>query len=230
MADLEEALNEAMLLGHRQVLKDALGDLLGVDIQRVLRYLGDPSTYAMTTGQGEVTIGPFANIFSQTRFREIVGDMTGVVIPKVSAKAWEKRVQAIRKLAEDTEARDASHPAQEARRWMVDYLIDRGVRDNKEWKVAARARYPYRSERWISVFLEDFTRWLEVNRSVTLTSHQGGRKMRQIGAELDKVNIHIGTTRTSRSCWVLPEGFQAEPSTGRERARREAREREEEGE
>ena len=70
-------------------------------------------------------------------------------------------------------------------------------------------------------FLVAFQRWLEVNWSAALSSHEGGRQMREAGAKPGKVNITVGNTRTSWSCWELPVGFNALPSAHtRERAGR----------
>ena len=44
---------------------------------------------------------------------------TGVMIPSVSKKIWEQRVQAMLLACEEIEVGDASHPAQETRLWLA---------------------------------------------------------------------------------------------------------------
>ena len=190
---------------QEEVLKDTLASLFRVDITRVVKYLGDPPVYYMETEQGNITLGTIERIYSQTKFREAVGAATDVVIPSVSKGAWEKRVQAILLLREEVDVGDASHPVQQARAWVTDYLLERGIREEDEWERAAQARYPFRESNQVHIFLEDLLRWLEVNRSIAMSPHEGGRRMRQIGAKPRRINITVGKTRTTRSCWELPE-------------------------
>ena len=59
----------------------------------------------------------------------------------------------------------------------------------------------------IRIFLEDFSKWLEVNRNRNMDSHTLGRRMRQVSARPDKVNVYVGGGRTTRSVWVLIDEF-----------------------
>ncbi len=161
----------------------------------------------MYTLQGNITIGAIDRIYSQSKFREMVGAATNIVIPKVAGAAWEKRIQAILRLAEDVDVGDASHPVQETRTWIMDYLIERYVRDEEEREKAALVRYPYMKDGLIRIFLEDFSKWLDVNFGKKLDSHELARKMRRIGGEPDHINLTIGGARTSRNCWKLPDSF-----------------------
>ena len=192
---------------EEEVLRDSLAILLGVDINRVVKYLGDPPVYYMDTDQGGITIGTVDKIYSQTKFREAVGAATNVVVPKVSEPAWEKRIQAILLLCEEVDVGDASHPAQETRTWIMDYLIERYIRSEDEWEEAVQRLVPFLMDGLIRIFLEDFSKWLEANRNRNLDSHALGRRMRQVSARPDKVNVYVGGGRTTRSVWVLTDEF-----------------------
>ena len=188
------------------VLKNTLASLFGVDIIRVIKYTGDPPVYYMETLQGNITIGQIDRIYSQAKFRELVGAATNIVIPQVSRRDWEKRVQAILLVCEEVDVGDASHPTQQAHTWVTDYLMDRGVRE-EDWEKAAQSHYPFIREERVRIFMEDFRRWLDVKRNTVLNPHEAGRRLRQMGAEPDKVNVIVGNRRTSRGCWELPQEF-----------------------
>ena len=209
---MEEALFHAPEVDSK-VLKDSLDRLFKVDITRIVRYLGDPPIYYMYTEQGEITIGPIANIYSQRRFRETVMAVTSVVIPRVSGAAWESRVQAILTLCEDEDLGDASHPDNETSTWIHDYLIERYIRSEDEWEKAAARRYPFIIGNRIRIFLDDLNRWLDGTMGKKLEGTALPQRLRRIKAETERVHLQVGGSRTTRSVWVLPEAFQPPEGT-----------------
>ena len=70
-----------------EVLKDCLSTLFGVDIIRIIKYLGVPPGYYMETKQGNITIGNIDKILSQPKFREAVMSVTNVVVPRCPARS-----------------------------------------------------------------------------------------------------------------------------------------------
>ena len=146
MAQAQEQLEEALLLrpeDHPEVLKAELKTLFGVDITRIVKYLGDPPIYYMYTEQGNITLGKIENIMSQERFRALTAAATEVVIPSVSKRIWEQRVQAMLRACEEIEVGDASHRAQETRLWLAEYLLKKPPREEDEWEKAAEAKQPF---------------------------------------------------------------------------------------
>ena len=76
----QEQLNETLLQppeDEAEVLKDNLAVLFGVDITRIVKYLGDPPIYYMYTEQGNITLGKIGNLISQERFRGLAAAATG---------------------------------------------------------------------------------------------------------------------------------------------------------
>ena len=193
---------------EEEVLKDNFRDLFGVDIKRVVKYLGDPPFYHMYTEQGDITLGTIDKIYSQAKFREAVGAATDIVIAKVSGTIWDKRIQAILQLCEPVDVGDASHPAQETRTWVHDYLIDRYVREEEDRDKAIERRFPYLEDGLIRIFLEDLSKWLDVTLVKKMDTHTLGRRMRMIHAAPERVNVRIAGARTTRSVWILPDEFQ----------------------
>ena len=165
-----------------EVLKDCLSTLFGVDIIRIIKYLGDPPGYYMETKQGNITIGNIDKIPSQPKFREAVMSVTNVLVPKVSGRVWDQRIQAILSACEDIEGGDANHLALETRRWVEDYLLEKPPRE-EDWEKAVSAKIPFVRKRATYMFVEDFQRWLELNVNLQLDDHEIGRRLRQIGME-----------------------------------------------
>ena len=83
-------------------------------------------------------------------------------------------------------------------------------------KVPTDRGSPFMKEGLIRIFLEDFGKWLEVNRGKNLESRALGKaRLGQVGAEAKMINVGIGEARTTKSVWVLPEIFQPHSRTTR---------------
>ena len=164
---------------------------------------GDPPGYYMETSQGNITLGGIDKIYSQTRFRQAVGAVSGIVIQKVPGKIWEQRVQAILSACEEIEVGDASHPRRATRRWVEDYLLDKPPRE-QDWEKAVGPKSPFVKYGVTHMFIDDFRRWLELPGGRQLGKYHICRRLRQVGMEPKQVNAHISGARTTRTAWVVP--------------------------
>ena len=211
MAQVQEQLKETLLHppdDETEVLMDNLAKLFGVDITRIVKYLEDPPIYYMHTEQGNITLGKIGNVMSQEKFRGLAAAATGVVIPSVSKRIWEQRVQAMLRACEKVEVGDASHPAQETRLWLAKYLLKKPPREGEEWEKAAEARQPFVRHGRVYVFIDDLQKWLKLAMGNQMTAPALGIRLRLCMAQRKQVNIPIGKTRTPRTtrvCWMLSE-------------------------
>ena len=208
MAQAQEQLKETLLQppdDETEVLMDNLSTLFGVDITRIVKYLGDPPIYYMYTEQGDITLGKIENVMSQERFRALTAAATEVVIPSVSKKIWEQRVQAMLRACEKVEVGDASHLAQETNAWLAKYLLKKPPREDDEWEKAAEAKQPFVRHGRVHVFIDDLRKWLELAMGNQMTKNALGSRLRLCMAQQKQVNIWIGNTRTTRACWMLSE-------------------------
>ena len=195
---------QSLAAGLGAVQGDSLATLFGVDIIRIIKYLGDPSVYCMETKQGKVTIGGIERIYSQPKFRQSVGEATRIVIPTVSGKVWDQRVQAILQACEEVEAGDVSHPMRETRRWVTEYLLEKPPRE-EDWERAAATKSPFVKQGITHLFIDGLRRWLECTVGLLLDDHKIGRRLREIRMDPRQVNVHVGGKRTTRTAWVVPE-------------------------
>ena len=181
---------------------------------------GRQPTYVLSTQQGDITIGPISSLTSQKKSLDRILETTGVVVPVVSRAVWRQCLQGLMLICEKVPVGDAIRSAQEikveTRTWLHDYITYRGVREEEEWEKVARGwanaadrGSPFMKEGLICIFLEDFGKWLEVNRGENLESRALGKpRLGRVGAEAKPINVGIGEARTTKSVWVLPETFQ----------------------
>ena len=191
----QEQLNETLLQqpeDEAEVLKDNLTRLLGVDITRIVKFVGDPPIYYMYTGQGNITLGKIGNLISQESFRGLVAAATGVLIPSVNKRTWEQRVQAMLIACEEIEVGDASHPIRETRLWLAEYLLEKRPREEGEWEKAAEAKQPFVRHGRTHIFMDDLRRWLDVATGNQMTSHALGQRLRLCNAQPEQINVRIG--------------------------------------
>ena len=211
MAQAQEQLSQTLLHppdDETEVLMDNLAKLFGVDITRIVKYLGDPPIYYMYTKQGDIILGEISSITSQTKFQNLVAAATDVWIPAVSRKAWDQRIQAILLVCEPIDVGDASHLAQETNAWLAKYLLKKPPREGEEWEKAAEARQPFVRHGRVYVFIDDLQKWLKLAMGNQMTAPALGIRLRLCMAQRKQVNIPIGKTRTPRTtrvCWMLSE-------------------------
>ena len=213
---VEEALIRALYTPPKdqaEVLKENLSTLFGVDILRIVKYLGDPPSYCMETQQGNVPIGTIDQITSQGKFTHAVSMATNKVIPGVSSRVWKQHVQAILTACEEIEAEDASHPARQTRRWLEEYLLEKPPR-TEEWEKAVATKSPYEKDGRLFIFIADFQKWLDNRTATQLGNHAIGRRFRQVGVDREHVNVRIGAARTTRTCWHIPKEILPRRSRG----------------
>ena len=158
-----------------EVLMDNLAKLFGVDITRIVKYLGDPPIYYMYTEQGNITLGKIENLMSQERFRALTAAATEVVIPSVGKKIWEQRVQAMLLACEQTPVGDASHPAQETNAWLEEYLLEKPPREGMNGRRPRRPSDPSSStERSTSSWTTSGGGWISTSASRLPRTPLGG--------------------------------------------------------
>ena len=189
----------------REVLKDTLAKSLGFRINRMLKYTGDPSVYWMHTDQGDIRIGKISNITNAQNFRNIVAEITGLIIPRFNGQAWDIRAQALLKLCEPVDVGDASVPEQQMREWLERYLASRNVTDEDGMAAAISQRTPFQHDGRIHILLDDLRSWIKIRAGTDLSSHEVASRLHQAGAESKQVNIMIDGKRTSRHCWRIPQ-------------------------
>ena len=202
----QERLSEALASDSedkKDVLLESLSELFGVEIRRIVKYRGDPPIYLLSTGQGDITLGPIAKVINQNSFRSAVAAATGRLPPKCKDPVWDKRAQAILNSCEEEELGEASDPVTETWAWLEGYLSERAVLDDVN--EAAAGRLPFVRDGSTHIFADDFRRWVEFNANFRVTSHAMGQRLQRSGAVPKVVKVTAGGRPTTRYCWLLKE-------------------------
>ena len=218
MGFAKEQLDEILLLppeNSEEALRDVLTVLLGIDIIQGVRDGGDKPRYHLHTEQGNVELGPMANVTGRKRCTDRIGDITKVVPPFVSLAQWRNYAQAIVSLCSKNEAvgdgRASDEKAQQSSSMLTTltaYLADRGVRDGMRCESEDESYQPFVNGKKRCITTHDLAAWLGINRGEQPDKEYLWRQLKLVGAESGTENIYIGVGRTSRGVWILPEDFQ----------------------
>ena len=208
-----EWIREATESGEDQGCGDVwkrMSALIDIEIHRLVKYAGDPSTYWLSTSRGDITIGKIDNLTSQTKFTNLVADATGKMINPCKPYQWRQRVQIMLNACEVQDVGNASHPVTETRAWLGEYLLEHAPGEDPE--AAAIAKATFVIGRTVYIFAERFSQWVEHHHNEKMSSHVISRRLKMCEAVAEKVNIRVNGKRTSRGCWALPEDIMDEVS------------------
>ena len=204
-AQAQERLEEVLAGNSKQrseLLRQNLTTLLGVDIIRMVKYLGDPPWYWMETPKGSITIGQIHKLRNQTTFCDAIAATTGIVVRTAKESVWRKRLQALLDSCEEVEVGQASSPAAETQAWLEEYLTEKTIGDNLEH--ATTVKGPFLKDGNVYIFNDAFRKWVDLNAGINLDSHTMGRRLRLCGALPEMMNMTVNEHRTTRNCWRLP--------------------------
>ena len=200
---LDEAL-ESKEPNRNDVIRESLTTLFGVEIRRIVKYLGDPPIYWMSTAQGDITLGQISSITSQQKFRNLVAAATNVIIPKCPPDKWDKRAQAILYACQQVSLGDASHPAEETKEWLRGYLLQKPPVEDRDQANSANA--PFSMAEYTYFFLDPFRRHVEFEADTKIKRPDMAQRLRQCLIEPETVHFNATQGRTTRNCWKISPG------------------------
>ena len=191
----------------KEAVRRVLCKSFGLEKLEIIRDIGNPPIYHMRTNLGDITIGRIDNITSQTKFRNVVAECTGIMIPKLTKQSeWDDRAQALLDITEDADLGEASHPKQETQAWLDRYLSTYTIRPEEEMEQAVSQGNPfYRKER-THIIIDDFRKWLKREVGEEPSKHTLSRRLKDVGLVHKRVHVDpTGEKDTTRSCWIMPE-------------------------
>lgn len=209
-----ERMNKRSLEDHNEpdTLREKIREALGLEakIERVVRTTSTPPHYRIVTDGGTVHLGPSSRwAVRGTEFSAAFLDSLHVMptLPRGEARA--SLFSKIVRVAEEEDIGAEATTGGQMRSWLTQYLSQRPPVATLD--EAAPSEYPYRDGDGRTVmFGGSFTRWLWLQHQEKLSGVEFGRRMREVNAEPDKVNVSIDKVRTSRSVWVLAAEPEAE--------------------
>jgi len=161
-----------------RVIED-VSTLLGLDVRRVVRFVGDPPTYRVWIGERSISVGSVETLLSPRKFRAIVADLAGQVIRSFKQADWDPVAQALLRACEDQDLGDQSTPEGSVGELLAAYLAAHKVCGNLN--EAITLRQPTMHNGRVVVFLDDLRRWLRVERDERSGPKELARRLRSAG-------------------------------------------------
>lgn len=214
--DASEALDEAVedlksaqasgdddeVRDRRREAMGTIGRQLGLEIQRIIKYLSDPPTFAMVTPTHVIDLGDVRGVLNANNLLASVAAATGHMIPRYRQGQWDRIAQAMLDSCEEQDVGMEATDAGQVYVWLTEYLFSRPPLDDLEEAVIGD--YPYRNGADIRVFARSLRQWLWASRGERVEPRRLGRLLRSFGCTPMKMNITVEGTRTSRQAWALP--------------------------
>jgi|TARA_Y100000310_G_scaffold340907_1_gene438264 hypothetical protein len=187
---------------------DSLSQVYGVGFSRVTKYVGEPTTWVITTELGQIT-GGIDMLMKQDSFRRAMAEATDVLLPKCGPTIWEARAQMLLTAARhDTLGDDATVRGQ-IESWLIEYIAFAPTAPADFEDATVLAGDPFYRNGRLHIVGEGFRLWLLRVRMERPTAAKRGLMLRLIEAEPAKVTaVRPDGRPTSRSVWMLPMGFE----------------------
>jgi hypothetical protein len=193
----------------RAALLADLSAALGTEVLGLLRYPGDPPTFTLKLGAGDITLGAADWVLSFRAVRLAVASTVGVLLDPMRNHEWLPLARTLLSLAETQDLGDYGSNARMTRNWLLAYIRQRGVAESVE--AGIRGRMPFDGPHHRTyIRLEDFSRWIKVEGDVP-SSRVLARWLREAGC----VPWTVGYTdtrgrRTTAGAWRIASDLMVE--------------------
>lgn len=182
-----------------------LSEQLGVPIQKVIRYRnsGEGNNYTITVAGVEVDVASIEDIESQTKFRRLIYDHTGIRPLPFKPMEWHNFLNHFSRIWEDVDGSMASKRSNYTA-YIEHYLTtgSSGVADESAWQDACLRGDPFMLDghTWVPTF--GLLRHILTQCNDKLTTKQLCLQLIRLGFEHDqkKLRNRKGTS-TTRGCW-----------------------------
>tara|TARA_Y100000310_G_scaffold336739_1_gene422089 strand:- start:290 stop:2011 length:1722 start_codon:yes stop_codon:yes gene_type:complete len=194
--------------------------LLGFNIRRVLKFLGDPPQYRLVLEQGTIHLGGVESILNSAKFRASIAAVSGHLIRRFRADRWDPVAQAILQSVEDLDLGADSTAEGVVYEWLGEYMTQH--RPSTERQEAISVREPFFDPDGVAAFfLSEFRSWLAFHRDERLGRRQIATLLRSAGCSPRVVAYtrESDGLRTSVQVWTSPVGVSAHLPNVRETSR-----------
>ena len=212
-AEANERIMERVAVGKpaegysRSTKGDIMHDVsvrLGIqnEIVRIVRMVGDPSTYRLELAdETVVTLGAIRNLSRPDLFRDAMLDAAGCSIPMFKASTWQPIAQVIRAAAEDEHLGADSSIVGLVEEWLKDYIGDGVAQDVAE---GVSVGWPFVHEESLHIRVVDMRAWLRVSGDPVGRGKLAGM-LKTYGGVSTRIDFTSVTTgkRTSTMAWQV---------------------------
>jgi hypothetical protein len=200
-----------------------LSMLLALDVERVIQRGLDPANYAIQTkDHGEIHIGGGEILLSATKARVKLIEKTGIYLPKMKAKDWERVVALVIRLAELEEMGEGQRAAQ-ALSWIESYFLTqaRSQPESREGLATSLATndWSFIWENVVYIRVQHFSQYLFKTLGEKVSTQNLTVRIAEVGWKAHEFRYRDETgTRKRINTWIeaCPKAPQEEEEGGQE--------------
>jgi hypothetical protein len=189
---------------RRRAILQGLTSVFGVQITRIIKYVGEPAVYALETTLGDVQLGKVDGLIEQPKLRNSVASVTGRFLPPISGRKWPLVAQALLDACESIDRGEDATVRGTVSEWLRSYLAERSIHPTLE--EADEGREPFFDAGAVAIFSTDLRRWLQVRQIEHVTQCELTADLRAFGAEPEVLKTVVKGRASTRSVWKLPAG------------------------
>lgn len=202
----QEALSQIDPAQKRVYVLDALTRIYGVAISRIVKYLGDPPTFVLTTTRGAVS-GPIDVLMNQQNLRKAFAETAHVVVPKAKGPHHDERVQAMLDVAEEEEIGDEATNVGQAESWIRRFLEQSPPASRVFEPQHALNGFPFIWDHQLWIPGAPFRQWIKTTFQERVEGRRLGAMMRMAGSAPKAITVTVDGKKTSVNAWQVPVGL-----------------------
>ncbi|MDQ5987792.1 MAG: hypothetical protein CSYNP_03538 [Syntrophus sp. SKADARSKE-3] len=184
--------------------RNNLSDIIGVQINRIKKYMKDPPEYVLETESGSIHLGQIQNLLDQRLFRMKLAAATNFYMKPVKTERWHDVVApALLAACEEESAGDESTDMGLLAIWISQYVHDNApLYDIDD---AMQMNKPFFYWKWFVMFGPAFREYLQTMRREKVGAKDMGFLLKEFGfVPVTMHYINDKKIRTSKNVWRLP--------------------------
>ena len=194
---------------------EKISELIGVDpaITKLTKTDGDPVVYRMYWKGRKMELGDGGGILEQSKFRRIMFDLAGVVVPRRKAPEWDKIAQMFANCVTVLEVGAEGEATTQVEQYLESYFEAFGGDLSVEWKVRAQEREPFiktvgQEDRLYFTLTgsQGLSTFVWSNYAVRPNATKFAGILRELGWSPEKMVIRNGDDVFKRSLWFKTVG------------------------
>ena len=197
---------------------EKISELIGVDpaITKLTKTDGDPVVYRMYWKGRKMELGDGGGILEQSKFRKIMFDLAGVVVPRRKNPEWDKIAQMFANCVTVLEVGAEGEATSQVEAYLEAYFEAFGGDLSDNWKVRAQEREPFIKDHkgedrlyFTLTGAQGLSSFVWSNYAVRPNASKFAGILRELGWRPEKVSIRNGDDAFKRSLWFKTVGARA---------------------
>ena len=207
---MKEEVAEASTTDDIEHLKDEVRARLGLEEFDYLEQHGrDENTifYLVARDGTRVKIGSEAKLMTQKGFAGPVMRWFHKVLPNMKGWQWDATLRIMLQFCVVDEMPDSWEGNQMAQ-WIEQYLRERPVCEDENWKEAALHGLPFETDGKLHLHIEGLMKWISLTKwgsDAKLSSHAVRSLLKTLGFQHEKKNVWVDGKSHCRSFWTITE-------------------------